>query len=160
MSLWLLEKLLKQIYGKKTCPLHDSDCFFLCQGYYWWLATRCEGPSGAIVTHHNISCFIIKNLKLLKHFNSLSRYNFDNHYFEDTVGKMYLPELLLNKANESDTEAPILDLHLFISNGFVSSKIHDKRDDFDGDMVNFPFWIGTFPIQPFMGFKLLNYSIC
>ena len=35
-----------------------------------------------------------------------------------------------------------LDLHLSISNGFVSSKIYDKRDDFDFDMVNFPFLDG------------------
>ena len=39
----------------------------------------------------------------------------------------------------SDTEAPFLDLHLSISNGFVSSKIYDKCDDFDFDIVNFPF---------------------
>ena len=31
--------------------------------------------------------------------------------------------LQLNKANTSDTEAPFLDLHLSISNGFVSSTI-------------------------------------
>ena len=49
------------------------------------------------------------------------------------------PELQLSKANTSDTEAPFLDLHLSISNGFVSSKIYDKRDDFDFDIVNFPF---------------------
>ena len=30
------------------------------------------------------------------------------------------PELQLNKANTADTEAPFLDLHLSISNGFVS----------------------------------------
>ena len=51
----------------------------------------------------------------------------------------YPPELQLNKANTSDTEAPFLDLHLSISNGFVSSKIYVKRDDFDFDIVNFPF---------------------
>ena len=32
-----------------------------------------------------------------------------------------------------------MDLHLTISDGFVSSKIYDKRDDFDFDIVNFPF---------------------
>ena len=32
-----------------------------------------------------------------------------------------------------------MNLHLSISNGFVSSKIYDKRDDFDFDIVNFPF---------------------
>ena len=58
------------------------------------------------------------------------------------VGRIYLPELQLNKANASDTEAPFLDLLLSISNGFVSSKIYDKRDDFDFDIVNFPFLDG------------------
>ena len=33
-----------------------------------------------------------------------------------------------------------LDLHLSIANGFVSPKIYDKRDDFDFDIVNFPFF--------------------
>ena len=32
-----------------------------------------------------------------------------------------------------------------ISDGFVSSKIYDKRDDFDFDIVNFPFLYGTVP---------------
>ena len=55
------------------------------------------------------------------------------------VNRIYPPELQLNKTNTSDTEAPLLDLHLSISNGFVSFKIYDKRDDFDFDIVNFPF---------------------
>ena len=61
------------------------------------------------------------------------------------VNRIYPPELQLNKANTSDTEAPFLDLHLSVSNGFVSSKIHDKRDDFDFDIVNFPFLDGDVP---------------
>ena len=67
-------------------------------------------------------------------FNSTSRYlddllNIDNSYFEGMVNQIYPSELQLNKANTSDTEAPFLDLHLSISNGFVSSKIYNKRDD-------------------------------
>ena len=38
-----------------------------------------------------------------------------------------------------------MDLHLSISNGFVSSKIYDKRDDFDFEKVNFPFLDGDVP---------------
>ena len=34
------------------------------------------------------------------------------------VTQIYLPELQLNKTNTSDTQAPFLDLHLSISNGF------------------------------------------
>ena len=59
--------------------------------------------------------------------------------------QIYPPELQLNKANISDTEAPFLDLHLSVANGFVSSKIYDKRDDFDFDIVNFPFSDGDVP---------------
>ena len=38
-----------------------------------------------------------------------------------------------------------MDLHLSISNGFVSSKIYDKRGDFDFDIVNFPVLDGDVP---------------
>ena len=76
---------------------------------------------------------------VIKAFNVKSRYLddlliIDNPYFEGMVNQIYPPELQLNKANTSDTEAPFLDLHLSISNGFVSSKIYDKRDDFDFDI--------------------------
>ena len=93
---------------------------------------------------------------VIKAFNSTSRYlddllNIDNPYFEGMVNQIYPSELQLNKANASDTEAPFLDLHLSISNGFVSSKIYDKRDDFDFDIVNFPFLDGDVPRRPSYG---------
>ena len=53
------------------------------------------------------------------------------------VNRIYPSELQLNKANVSDAEASFLDLPLSISDGFVKTKIYDKRDDFD--IVNFPF---------------------
>ena len=71
--------------------------------------------------------------------------NIDNPYFEGMVNQIYPPELQLNKANISDTKAPILDLHLSVANGFVSPIIYDKRDDFDFDIVNFPFLDGDAP---------------
>ena len=72
------------------------------------------------------------------------------------VNQMYPPVLQLNKDNTSDTGVPFLDLHLFIFNGFVSSKIHDKRNDFDFDIVNFPFWMAIFHVAPFMECIFLN----
>ena len=33
--------------------------------------------------------------------------------------------------NVSDTQAPLLGFNLLVSNGIVSTKIYDKRDDFD-----------------------------
>ena len=61
------------------------------------------------------------------------------------VSQIYPSELQLYKANASDTEAAFLDLHLSISNDIVSTKIYDKRDDFDFEIVNFPFLDGGVP---------------
>ena len=96
----------------------------------------------------------VKQAEIIEAFKSTSRYldnllNIDNPCFEDMVNRIYPPELQLNKANTSDTEAPFLDLYLSISKGFVSSKIYDKRDDFDFDMVNFPFLDGDVPRSTF-----------
>ena len=108
----------------------------------------------------------IKEAEIIQAFNSTSRYlddllNIYNPYFEDMVDRIYLPELQLNKANASDTAAPFLDLHLSILNGFVSSKIYDKRDDFDFDIVNFSFFgwrRSPFYLLPCLHFS--TYSIC
>ena len=61
------------------------------------------------------------------------------------VRQIYPSELQLNKANTSDTDVAFLDLHLSISNDIVSTKIYDKRDDFDFEIVNFPFLDGDVP---------------
>ena len=92
----------------------------------------------------------VKQAEIIEAFKSISRYlddllNTDNPYFEGMVNRIYPPELQLNKDNTSDTEAPFLDLHLSIPNGFVSPNIYDKRDDFDFYVVNFPFLDGDVP---------------
>ena len=69
-------------------------------------------------------------------------------------------KLQLNEANTSDTKAPFLDLHLSISNGFVSSKIYDKRDDIDFDIENIPFWMVSFPVLPLRGLHFSAHSVC
>ena len=61
------------------------------------------------------------------------------------VSQICPSELQLSKAGASDTEAAFLDLHLSISNDIVSTKIYDKRDDFDFEIVNFPFLDGGVP---------------
>ena len=60
------------------------------------------------------------------------------------VDRIYPTKFQLKKANTSDTEAPfVLDVNLCISNGTVSTKIYDKRDDFD--IVNLQFLDGDDP---------------
>ena len=75
--------------------------------------------------------------------------------------QIYLTELQLNKANSSDSDAPFLDLNLSITNGIVSSKIYDKRDDFNFEIVNFPFLDGDVPRPlPMVYIGFSAYSFC
>ena len=74
-------------------------------------------------------------------FNTTSRYlddilNINNVYFDKMVSQIYPSELQLKRAITSDTKATFSDLHLSISNDIVSTKIYDKRDDFDFEIVN------------------------
>ena len=115
------------------------------------LGTRSRNDPDLQYSHtfmKSISCLYLPTFR-----SQVSFINIDNPYFEGMVKHIYPPELQLNKANTSDTEAPFLDLHLHvsISNGFVSSKIYDKRDDFDFDIVNFPFLDGDVPRRPSYG---------
>ena len=72
-------------------------------------------------------------------------------YFEHMVGQIYPIELQLNKASSADTEVPFLNLDVSLTNGIVSSKIYVKRDDFNFEIVNFPFLDGDVPRTPSYG---------
>ena len=83
-------------------------------------------------------------------FSSKSRYlsdllNIDNKYLDGLSHQIYPSALQLDKANSSEMEAPFLDLHLSILDGFISCKTFDKRDDFDFEIVNFLYLDGDVP---------------
>ena len=83
-----------------------------------------------------------KQADIIASFNTTSRYLYDilniyNVYFDNMVSQIYPSEFQLNKAYTSGTEVTFLDLHLSISNDIVSTKIYDKRDNFDFEIVNF-----------------------
>ena len=129
-------KLYRQIVGipKGTnCAPLVADLFLFC----------CERDFMLSLSDNN-------QTDIIEDLNSTSRYlddllNIDNPYFEQRVGQIYPTELQLNKANSSDTEAPFLDLNLSITNGIFSSKTYDKRDDYNFEIVNFPFLDGDVP---------------
>ena len=78
-------------------------------------------------------------------FLVISRLIINNVYFDNIVNQIYPSELQLNKAYISDTKAAFLDLHLWISNDIVSTKIYDKRENFDFEIANIPFLDGDVP---------------
>ena len=91
-----------------------------------------------------------KQADVIDALNTTSRYlddilNINNVYFDNMVSQIYPSELQLNKANASDTEAAFLDLLLSISNDIVSTRVYDRRDNFDFEIVSFPFLDGDVP---------------
>ena len=115
-------KLYRQIVGipmGTNCAPLVADLFLFCYERDFMLSLSDDNQSG-----------------VTEAFNSASRYladllNIDNDFFDSMVNRIYPLELQLNEANLSDAEASFLDLHLSISDGFVKTKIYDKRDDFD-----------------------------
>ena len=61
--------------------------------------------------------------------------------------------LRLGGASASGAGAAFLDLRLSVSDGIVSAEIYDKRDDFDFEIVNFPFLDGDVP-------RSASYGVC
>ena len=135
-------KLYRQIVGipmGTNCAPLVADLFLFCYERDFMLSLSEDNQSG-----------------IIEAFSSTSRYlddllNIDNNFFDSMVNRIYPSELQLNKANVSDAEASFLDLHLSISDGFVKTKIYDKRDDFDFDIVNFPFLDGDVPCSASYG---------
>ena len=135
-------KLYKQIVGipmGTNCAPLVADLFLFCYERDFMLSLSDNNPN-----------------YIIEAFNSTSRYlddllNIDNPYFEQMVGQIYPTELQLNETNSSDTKAPFMDLNLSIKNGIVSSNFYDKRDDFNFELVNFPFLDGDVPRSPSCG---------
>ena len=86
--------------------------------------------------------------------------NINNVYFDNMVNQIYPLKLQLNKANNSDTEAAFLDLHLSISSDIDSTKIYDKRDDFDFEIVISHFQMVMFlALYPFESISLNSFVL-
>ena len=80
----------------------------------------------------------MRSVNCLQKFGNLNQINGKCSFLHDAKYTLHCDPYV-------DTEAPFLDLHLSVSNGFVSFKIYVKRDDFHFDIVNFPFLDGDVP---------------
>ena len=106
-------KLYRQIVGipmGTNCAPLIADLFLFC----------CERDSMTSLSD-------VEQAEIIEAFKSTSRYlddllNIDNPYFEGMVNRIYPPELQLTKLIPLIPKPHFLDLHLSISNGFVSSK--------------------------------------
>ena len=89
---------------------------------------------------------------------------FNNQKFLDYLQEIYPSQLTVEKANKSDHLADYLDLTFMIGSGDkFSTRLYDKRDDFDLHIVNFPFLSSNILSGPSYGVyisQLIRYAQC
>ena len=94
--------------GTNCAPL-VADLFLFCYERDFMLSLSEDNQSDVIEAFNSSSWYL----------NDLL--NIDNNFFDSMVNRIYPSEIQLNKANVSDTEASLLDLHLTISADFVKT---------------------------------------
>ena len=107
-----------------------------------------------------------KKVHIAKKFNLSFRYiddliSFNNSKINEYLHLIYPAELVIKETTETLASVSYLDLYIEIQNdGKLSSKLYDKRDDFNFPIVNFPVMSSNIPASPAYGVyisQLLRY---
>ena len=107
--------------------------------------------------------------RLARSFNLCYRYKddlivFNNKKFLDYLKEIYQSQLTVEKANKSDHLEDYFDLTFIIdSGGKLSTRLYDKRHDFDFHIVNFPYLSSNISSVPSFGVyisQLIRYARC
>ena len=122
----------------------DGSVFKLCVGIP--LSTDCA-PVVANLFLFASKCKFMKgllkdNITLAIKFSNTYRYIDDllcinNKDFKLSISDIYPKELILKKTNTIPRKSPFLDLDITITSYQFITKVYDKREDFNFDIVNF-----------------------
>ena len=86
----------------------------------------------------------------------------DDGYLEYCISEIYPPEMVVNKTNISVRKSNFLDMTIIsIYCGKFYFSLYDKRDDYDFDVISFPFLDGNVPKGQSYGIfisQLVRYS--
>ena len=75
----------------------------------------------------------------------------NNKKFEEEIVNIYPPELTLKRTTESDTTLSYLDVSISICQGKFITEVFDKRDNFNFNIVNYPYMCSNIPTKPTYG---------
>ena len=145
-------KIYKQVIGipmGTNCAPLIADLFLYCYERDFMLKLKPDTQSD-IIDAFNKTCRYLDDI-----------FNVNNDFFHGFYKDIYPNELCLSKANDSDSKASFLDLDLTIENNNIITKIYDKRDDFNFDIVNFPHLDGDVPKRTSYGVyisQLIRYA--
>jgi hypothetical protein len=112
---------------------------------------------------------LVKDKKIheARAFNFTYRYiddvlSINNSRFAEFLPLIYPPELEVKETTDTASSASFLDLYLeFDDSGQLSTKIYDKRDDFNFKIINFPNMCSNIPAPPAYGVyisQLIRYA--
>ena len=108
-----------------------------------------------------------KKIHEARAFNFAYRYiddvlSINNSIFAEFLPLIYPPELKVKETTDTASSASFLDLYLeFDDSGQISTKIYDKRDDFNFKLINFPNMCSNIPASPAYGVyisQLIRYA--
>ena len=96
------------------------------------------------------------DLVLAIKFNNTMRYiddllTLNNATFHSVIADIYPSKLQLKKTTECGTQLSYLDILITIENGKYSAAVYDKRDNFNFNIVNFPYLSSNIPSGPAYG---------
>ena len=112
---------------------------------------------------------LVKDKKIheARAFNFTYRYiddvlSINNSRFSEFLPLIYPPELEVKETTDTASSASFLDLYReFDDSGQLSTKIYDKRDDFNFKIINFPNMCSNIPASPAYGVyisQLIRYA--
>jgi hypothetical protein len=112
---------------------------------------------------------LVKDKKIheVRAFNFTYRYiddvlSINNSRFAEFLQLIYPPELDIKETTDTASSASFLNLYLeFDDSGQLSTKIYDKRDDFNFKIIHFPNMCSNIPASPAYGVyisQLIRYT--
>ena len=108
------------------------------------------------------------------HFGNLAQqFNFTYRYIDDVLSlnntkfaeylefiTVYTCELEIKETTETAAASSYLDCYLYMDNGKLTTRLYDKRDDFNFPIVNFPFLSSNIPYAPAYGVYISQLMLC
>ena len=91
-----------------------------------------------------------------KYFKFTFRYiddllSINNKHFREYISQIYPDELELKETTENHMECSFLDIMMYNDNGELKFKLYDKRDEFQFNIVNYPYMDSNIPLGPAYG---------
>ena len=93
--------------------------------------------------------YSLKNTKFAEYLEFIYPRELEIKETTETGGRFIYPrELEIKETTETAASSSYLDFYLYIDNGKLTTKLYDKRDDFNFPIVNFPFLSSNIPSAP------------